>query len=159
MLTDRSALRRFDAIFVLGPSSSGKTTLCDALAHKLHVPETQYIREVARKVMKAHGFTRNDTDTYEMQHTIMLAQLEAEAQALNLISTASKSREAHLPILSDRSAVDPIVYAGTSTVPGAEKRRRRLLDDDAFKAVLPFYRQSLFGTQGLVNTMVVHFIF
>ncbi|KAI0712795.1 AAA domain-containing protein [Cerioporus squamosus] len=138
------ALGKYNAIFVLGPSSSGKTTLCNALARKLDVPVAQYIKEVARTVMKTHNFTRNDTGTYEMQHAIMCAQLKAEAEALKLLSSKQNRGCSHLSILSDRSAVDPIVYAGTSTVDGAEEGRRKLLDDDSFKAVLPFYRQSLF---------------
>ncbi|TFK82321.1 hypothetical protein K466DRAFT_590602 [Polyporus arcularius HHB13444] len=137
------AVGQYSAIFVLGPSSSGKTTLCDALARRLQIPTAQYIKEVARTVMKTHGFTRNDTGSFEMQHAIMLAQLKAEAEALKFMS-ASEPGPPHLPILSDRSAVDPIVYASTSVANGAQEGRRRLLDDETFKAVLPFYRQSLF---------------
>ena len=132
----------FEAVFVLGPSSSGKTTLCEALASALRIPPAQYIKEVARTVMKTHGFTRDDTDTYEMQHAIMTAQLRAEQIAMAAVA----QRNAHGLILSDRSAVDPIVYAGTSTASGAEERRQRLLHDDAFRTILPFYQRSLFGT-------------
>ncbi|RPD58075.1 hypothetical protein L227DRAFT_577438 [Lentinus tigrinus ALCF2SS1-6] len=139
-----SVIGRYNAVFVLGPSSSGKTTLCEALARRLHIPRAQYIKEVARTVMKTHGFSRNDTDTYDMQYSIMLAQLEAETRANKLIFADEDGTDPHLPILSDRSAVDPIVYAGTSTVAGAEERRRRLLEDETFQVVLPFYRQSLF---------------
>ncbi|KAI0740539.1 AAA domain-containing protein [Earliella scabrosa] len=130
----------FEAVFVLGPSSSGKTTLCEALASALHIPPAQYIKEVARAVMKTHRFTRDDTDTYEMQHAIMAAQLRAEQIAMAAIAQQNE----HGLILSDRSAVDPIVYAGTSTASGAEERRQRLLHDDAFRTILPFYQRSLF---------------
>ncbi|KAI0333201.1 hypothetical protein GY45DRAFT_1245171 [Cubamyces sp. BRFM 1775] len=132
----------YGAVFVLGPSSSGKTTLCDALAEKLGIRPPQYIKEVARNVMKTHGFTRDNTDTYEMQYAIMAAQLEAEERAATTLQTTIVGSPK--VILSDRSAIDPIVYAGTSGVPGALNRRRRLLEDVALQKMLPAYRNSLF---------------
>ncbi|OJT07640.1 hypothetical protein TRAPUB_1500, partial [Trametes pubescens] len=135
---DEDAVRRrprYQAVFVLGPSSSGKTTLCDALAQELQVQPPQYIKEVARSVMKTHDFTRDDTDTYEMQHAIMSAQLDAEEQATAALTT-TKLNSGSVVVLSDRSAIDPIVYASTSTVPGAMDRRQRLLDDSRLQVVL-----------------------
>ncbi|PCH35527.1 hypothetical protein WOLCODRAFT_27953 [Wolfiporia cocos MD-104 SS10] len=107
------------AIFILGPSSSGKTTLCDGIARS--------------------GFSRADTDTYEMQHTILLAQVAAEEEVLKRIGSSDAI------LLSDRSAIDPIVYASTSKVPGASDRKQRLLDNSALSAILPFYKTSLFN--------------
>ncbi|KAH9888526.1 AAA domain-containing protein [Cubamyces lactineus] len=133
---------RYGAVFVLGPSSSGKTTLCDTLSEELGVRPPQYIKEVARNVMKTHGFTRNDTDTYEMQYAIMAAQLEAEERAAAALQNTTVA--GIRLILSDRSAIDPIVYAGTSGVPGALGRRHRLLEDAALQRMLPSYRGSLF---------------
>ncbi|KAI0359483.1 hypothetical protein OH77DRAFT_1395516 [Trametes cingulata] len=136
---------RYSAIFVLGPSSSGKTTLCDALARRLQLQPSQYIKEVARTVMKTHGFTRHDTDTYEMQHAIMTAQLVAEKRAAAAIAAGEGGNSTKTPlILSDRSAIDPIVYARTSNEPGARDRSQRLLDDPALQEMLPAYRSSLF---------------
>lgn len=128
-------------IFVLGPSSSGKTTLCNALTEDLNLDQSRYIREVARNVMKTMGFTRADVDTYEMQYAIMTAQLRAEKDVLS----KTKDSDGPLILLSDRSAIDPIVYTTTSQVPGASDRRRRLLEDMAFQDILPIYKRSLFG--------------
>lgn len=153
---DEDAVRRrprYQAVFVLGPSSSGKTTLCDALAQELQVQPPQYIKEVARSVMKTHDFTRDDTDTYEMQHAIMSAQLDAEEQATAALTT-TKLNSGSVVVLSDRSAIDPIVYASTSTVPGAMDRRQRLLDDSRLQGMLAAYRSSLFGmSQSIANIL------
>ncbi|KZT10827.1 uncharacterized protein LAESUDRAFT_809721 [Laetiporus sulphureus 93-53] len=129
----------YEAIFVLGPSSSGKTTLCEALAKDLEIDPSCYIKEVARTVMRAQGFTRADTDTYEMQYAIMSAQLRTEEEVIGRMGGSNAVR-----LLSDRSAIDPIVYASTSTVSGALERRQRLLADSSLHAILPFYRDSLF---------------
>lgn len=133
----------YESIFVLGPSSSGKTTLCDELARSLNVPNNCYIREIARDVMKAHPeFSRNTTDTYEMQAAIMAAQLKAEKRVW---STRRALTESKLVLLSDRSAIDPIIYATTAKVPTASESRRRLIEDTDLHEVLQEYRQSLFG--------------
>ncbi|PIL29508.1 hypothetical protein GSI_08316 [Ganoderma sinense ZZ0214-1] len=102
-----------------------------------------YIKEVARTVMKTRQFTRDDVDTYEMQHAIMEAQLAAERTALASAMERPKADSARL-ILSDRSAIDPCVYAATSRVPGAETRSQRLLQNAGFREMVPFYRRSLF---------------
>ncbi|KAH9941432.1 AAA domain-containing protein [Amylocystis lapponica] len=133
--------RKPRAIFILGPSSSGKTTLCNALVADLGLHTSRYIREVARNVMKTHGFTRADTDTYEMQYEIMIAQLRAEEVVLH---RTVEDDSVEVLLVSDRSAIDPIVYAAASTVAGASDRCRMLLGNSAFQAILPFYRDSLF---------------
>ena len=149
-------IRDLDAIFVLGPSSSGKTTLCDALSKRLGIKPPLYIKEVARKVMATHGFTRNDVDTYEMQYAIMAAQLEAKRAARKHITPAYMGEAgARSPLLlSDRSAIDPIVYATASLAPGADERRQRLIEDGELQAILPWYRQALFGKYCLVTSPV-----
>lgn len=128
------------AIFILGPSSSGKTTLCNALAERLALGPDKFVKEVARTVMKTNGFTRDDCHKYEMQHAIMAAQLKAEAAVLSRAGTGGG-----ITLLSDRSAVDPIVYAATSGREDSEVIQRKLRDDAAFNAIVPFYRRSLFG--------------
>jgi len=132
--------KQYQSVFVLGPSSSGKTMLCDALFQALKLKPAGYIKEIARKVMNDTGFSRADTATYEMQAAIMFAQLKAEVDVLN---HASVGDEQGLLLLSDRSAVDPIIYASTANTPTAAENRERLLEDSAFQAVLPLYRQSL----------------
>ena len=129
------------SVFVVGPSSSGKTTLCNAVAKKLGLSPSHHIKEVARQVMKSQGFSRHTVKTYEMQHAIMLAQLEAEKMVLK----TSFKNSSPIFMLSDRSAIDPIVYAATSGAADAEEMRQRLLDEPALQRTLPFYRQALFG--------------
>lgn len=63
-------------IHIVGPSSTGKTTLCKALAAVLGLPQEVCISEVARTVMRERNFTRNDVGKLEMQRAIMEAQLE-----------------------------------------------------------------------------------
>ncbi|KAI0919369.1 hypothetical protein AcW1_003921 [Taiwanofungus camphoratus] len=128
------------AIFVLGPSSSGKTTLCNAIAESLNVDAARYVKEVARTVMKTHGFTRDDVDTYEMQYSIMMAQLKAEEKVIKM----GGGNDTGVMLLSDRSAIDPVVYLATSNAPGAAERHRKLLENDELQKILPLYRESLF---------------
>jgi len=135
--------RNSRAVFVLGPSSSGKTTLCDALVRYLDLNRARYVTEVARIVMREHGFSRKDVDTYEMQYAIMTAQLKAEEKAL-AHSAGTPEDDGGVVLLSDRSAIDPIVYASTSKSPAAEDMRRRLMRDREFQDILPLYRKSLF---------------
>ncbi|KZT63462.1 hypothetical protein DAEQUDRAFT_733789 [Daedalea quercina L-15889] len=130
------------AVYVLGPSSSGKSTLCDALARYLGLDRARYVREVARTVMREQGFTRKDVDTYAMQHAIMTAQLNAE-EAIQARSIGATD-DTGVVLLSDRSAIDPIVYASTSKSPAAEDMRHRLMQNPQFQATLPLYRRSLF---------------
>ncbi|KAH9925900.1 AAA domain-containing protein [Epithele typhae] len=134
------------AVFVLGPSSSGKTTLCEALSKKLGVRPPLYIKEVAREVMATHGFTRSDVDTFAMQHAIMLAQLVAEEKAM---SAATEHQGPRKTILSDRSAIDPIVYAATSQSSEAKERHQRLLAEQSLQEILPWYQESLFVDEWL----------
>lgn len=94
-------------VYVIGPSSTGKTTLCNAVAKSVGLSTRCYITEVARQVMRSKGYTRADVGTIEMQRAIMLAQLEKEA---NAFARARWGNNEGL-ILSDRSGIDPIVYA------------------------------------------------
>jgi len=123
-------------IYIIGPSSTGKTTLCRALAANLDLPRTAHVAEVARTVMREQGFTRDDVGTFAMQVAIFAAQLEQESLA--------KARRPPV-LLFDRSAMDPIVYSGIGVSQEDKvKRRKDLLGRDGFNATLEDYRQSLF---------------
>ena len=128
------------AIFIVGPSSCGKTTLCNALAEDLQLKPELYIQEMARVVMATQGFTRDDIHTYEMQNAIMNAQLRAEQDAAR-----HRDAKASVLFLSDRSAVDPVIYAATCGTKDAESMSDRLLHARELQENLPFYRKSLFG--------------
>jgi len=92
-------------IYIIGPQSTGKTTLVNALFKKLggRVP---VIQEIARHVMKEKGYSRTDVDStdperrFAMQNDIFLAQLEHEENFLR----------ADVNFVSDRSAIDPLIY-------------------------------------------------
>ncbi|KAI0343648.1 hypothetical protein BDW22DRAFT_1356136 [Trametopsis cervina] len=130
----------YSTVFVVGPSSSGKTTLCNAIAAKLHLDPRRHIKEVARDVMRTQGFSRHTVKTYEMQHAIMVAQLREEMRVLAMPPDGSTQ----LQMLSDRSAVDPVVYASTSGTPEAEIMRRRLMLEPDFLREVLWYREALF---------------
>ncbi|KAG8751263.1 hypothetical protein FRC14_008036 [Serendipita sp. 396] len=105
-------------IFIVGPSSTGKSTLCRAL-EKYLVQEglrVAHISEVARTVMKQRGFTRDDVGTLAMQKAILDAQIEAETKALESLERSicnSEASNAPQPsiLICDRCAIDPSVYA------------------------------------------------
>ncbi|KIL64852.1 hypothetical protein M378DRAFT_77695 [Amanita muscaria Koide BX008] len=125
------------AIYVVGPSSTGKSTLCTALAKKLNLRETAYVTEVARAVLREKGYSRKDVHRLQIQQEIMLAHLQKEQQARN---------ETQDLILCDRSAVDPIVYAILTSKDEQDgiERRDKFIQLDEFQNILPLYQQSLF---------------
>ncbi|KAF8217408.1 AAA domain-containing protein [Mycena galopus ATCC 62051] len=122
-------------IYVVGPSSTGKTTLCNALAQRMGLKGPQFVKEVARRVITALGLGRGDIGLLDMQKAIMLAHLEQERE--------NEESSAHL---CDRSAVDPIVYAVfTAANPeDAQCRKQALVNLPEFQRALPRYRNSLF---------------
>ncbi|KAJ6529217.1 AAA domain-containing protein [Mycena capillaripes] len=133
-------------IYVVGPSSTGKTTLCKALAKRLGLSGTQFITEVARRVIKGLGLGRDHIGMLEMQRAIMLAHLEKERE------NANGSAQ-----LCDRSAVDPIVYAifTAANQEEAETRKQALVGLPEFQSALPQYRKSLFVLLTPVKEWVV----
>ncbi|KAK7047003.1 AAA domain-containing protein [Favolaschia claudopus] len=132
-------------VYVVGPSSTGKTTLCDALAKRLGIEENRLIKEVARTVIKELGLSRSDIGLLDMQKAIMLGHLKREQEC-----------EAET-YLSDRSAVDPIVYAifTAANAQDAVARKETLVSLPEFQEALPRYRQSLFILLGTVREWVV----
>ncbi|KAI0436060.1 AAA domain-containing protein [Xylaria telfairii] len=99
-------------IYIIGSQSTGKTTLVNDLSkyfehHPLAVEEPPgIIKEVARTILANYGFTRGDIRsskdrTLQLQRLIIKGQFEAEESELETRSW----------FISDRSAVDPVVYA------------------------------------------------
>jgi nicotinamide riboside kinase len=92
-------------VYVIGPQSTGKTTLVTALRAKLG-KDTPVIEEVARTVMRERGYSREDVDSadinrkFSMQRDIFKEQMRQEI---------SFQRD-KIRFLSDRCAIDPLVY-------------------------------------------------
>lgn len=130
----------YKAIYIVGASSTGKTTLCSALASTLASEKPLVIKEVARDVMRRTGFSRETVGQLEMQRAIMDAQLEAESRARAYGSTDRRV------LLSDRSAVDAIVYSIITSTTEAEatERKQTLVKSPQFQQALPWYRQAKF---------------
>lgn len=100
--------------------------------------------------MREGNFSREDVGTYEMQAAIMQAQLRAEEDVMRNWNEecpeGGTEGDFNLKLLSDRSAVDPIVYASLADGSAAFQMSRRLLENPALQQILPVYRQhSLFG--------------
>ncbi|PYI02588.1 hypothetical protein BO78DRAFT_422377 [Aspergillus sclerotiicarbonarius CBS 121057] len=98
-------------IYIVGAHCTGKTTLIEALRHvsvrlasKIHAENPAIIDEVVRHVMRTDDFNashvRHPTAGLELQKRTLLAQFKAE-------EVMDKKQ-----FLSDRSGIDPIVYAG-----------------------------------------------
>ncbi|KAF7348791.1 hypothetical protein MVEN_01398800 [Mycena venus] len=133
-------------IYVVGPSSTGKTTLCNALAKRLGLKEPQFVTEVARRVITALGLGRSDIGLLDMQKAIMLAHLKQE-----------RINGDRRDYLCDRSAVDPIVYAiFTATNPtDAESRKEALVNLPEFQRALPRFRGALFVLLAPVKEWII----
>lgn len=91
--------------------------------------------------MKSQGFNRDRVHEFAMQQAIMDAQLEAERAVLSMPRPEDGGQ---IFLLSDRSAVDPVVYAEITGGSGRQDRAR-LLGTEGFQRALAFYRESLFG--------------
>jgi nicotinamide riboside kinase len=100
-------------IYIIGPQSTGKTTLVnkihDDLEHWLidtSIETPHVIEEVARSVLSKHKFSAEDITSstskcLALQKFILEAQAVAEKEALRSSSW----------FISDRSGFDPLVYA------------------------------------------------
>ncbi|KAJ3916404.1 AAA domain-containing protein [Lentinula edodes] len=126
------------AIYIVGPSSTGKTTLCNALATCLGLPPSMHITEVARTVMKEQGFTRADVHSLDMQHAIVKAQVSKDRETRRK-AAAEATVLGQAVILSDRSAVDAVVYAALSELKAKSGSTQALISSADFQEVLPFY--------------------
>lgn len=117
--------------------STGKTTLCDALAKRMGIESIAYVKEVARGVIRNLGLTREHIGMLEMQRAIMKGHLEREELAI----------QSRCPVvLCDRSAVDPVVYATLTATDDHDAVERRLALTGAadFQKALLRYRRSVF---------------
>jgi len=100
-------------IYIIGPQSTGKTTLVNELRIESHqwsynfpVKEPEIISEVARSVLSKHKFNANDI-TSSQERCLTLQRLILEAQA----AAEKKVMERSEWFISDRSGIDPLVYA------------------------------------------------
>ncbi|KAK5659402.1 hypothetical protein OQA88_603 [Cercophora sp. LCS_1] len=106
-------------IYIIGAQCTGKTTLVNNLASPFSSNPPVLITEVARTVLKEHHFTAADVvDPFRslgLQRLILQAQVKAESEAV------SDGRW----FISDRSGLDPIVYArryvGANTLADSEE--------------------------------------
>jgi nicotinamide riboside kinase len=100
-------------IYIIGPQSTGKTTLINRLQSDLEqwladipIEKPQIVSEVARTVLSKHKFTAKDITSspnrcLALQNLILQSQAAAENDALQASSW----------FISDRSGFDPLVYA------------------------------------------------
>lgn len=99
-------------IYIVGPQCTGKTTIVNELRNAVAADtlwsanKPQFVSEVARSVLKQHDFATEEIRSspersFLLQTMIMDAQAKAEIEALEQASW----------FVSDRSGVDPIVYA------------------------------------------------
>ncbi|KAI8648969.1 AAA-28 domain-containing protein [Fusarium keratoplasticum] len=99
-------------IYIIGPQSTGKTTLVNKLRSELEnwLADTSIIRpqivSVARTVLTKHKFTAEEVKS-SPNRCLALQQLILEAQALAEKEALQRSSW----FISDRSGVDPLVYA------------------------------------------------
>jgi nicotinamide riboside kinase len=106
---------KFRDIYIVGAQCTGKTTVVNALRDHFnslyehesdHILRPRIITETARIVLQRHGFTADDI-TSSPARALALQQLILEAQ----LSAERAAVEEGRWLISDRSGVDPIVYA------------------------------------------------
>ncbi|KAH7016266.1 AAA domain-containing protein [Microdochium trichocladiopsis] len=109
-------------IYIIGAQSTGKSTIVSALEDHFtncqsstSIPPS-IVREVARGVMSkqqdsANEIARSPEAMLELQGLIIKAQAIAERKVVTSSSSAMQMEEAPPFFISDRSAIDPIVYA------------------------------------------------
>jgi nicotinamide riboside kinase len=92
--------------------------------------------------MRSNGFTREHVGKLEMQETIMEAQLGAEREGGMYVAKRAQSQA----LLSDRSAIDAIVYAilTSRNKEDADHRQGFLIGSPQFQLALSSYRQAIF---------------
>lgn len=129
-------------IYIIGPQSTGKTTLVNKLKADLEhwladtsIDKPHIVSEVARTVLAKHKYSAEDiqastTRCFELQQLILEAQAAAEKEALKTSSW----------FISDRSGFDPLVYAKRYAAPGAVEQLQEL---DAWKQVKARMERSL----------------
>ncbi|KAJ4111318.1 hypothetical protein NW768_011892 [Fusarium equiseti] len=99
-------------IYIIGPQSTGKTTLVNKLQSNLEswsvdssVGTPGIISEVARSVLTKHNFSAKDI-TSSTSRCLALQKLILEAQA----SAEEETLQSFQWFVSDRSGFDPLVY-------------------------------------------------
>ncbi|KAH3733331.1 hypothetical protein DPMN_039757 [Dreissena polymorpha] len=91
-------------VYICGPHSTGKTTLLNDL--RPHVPELHVLHEVARGIIKSHGWCRDDY--VPDKHPEVFKQLNVEILEAQ-IKLEREYSEQGKHFICDR-AIDPIVY-------------------------------------------------
>jgi len=91
------------SIYLVGPHSTGKSTLTQALLQHYGPETTPVLYEIARSVLKKKNYsadTISSNQCFQMQRDIFEAQFIAEKSLMDQETF----------FISDRNAVDPIVY-------------------------------------------------
>lgn len=113
------AKKKNPSIYVVGAQCSGKTTLAIALKEYFSsnpmLPPVALLTEAARGVLKQHNFTRNDIRE-DANRCIELQRLILEAQWAEELRISEEAM-----LISDRSGMDPVVYAAKYANPGESK--------------------------------------
>ncbi|KAL4970491.1 ATP/GTP-binding protein [Aspergillus stella-maris] len=113
------------SLYIIGAQCTGKTTLVrvlqEAISKQHPSLHLKTISEVARHVLQKHQFTRDDI-AYNPPRALELQQLILAAQYAEENSPSPTD-----VVLSDRSGVDPIVYAINYGPP----QSRDLLEDSS----------------------------
>ncbi|TFY59054.1 hypothetical protein EVG20_g7929 [Dentipellis fragilis] len=99
--------RSVRAIYIVGPSSTGKTTLCTALATHLGLPSALHITEVARTVMRSTSFTRADVGTLFLERKFGMQGKKLGIRIIQALSGISESRGSYKTILNCSDANIP----------------------------------------------------
>ncbi|ERF75696.1 hypothetical protein EPUS_01526 [Endocarpon pusillum Z07020] len=135
---NKLAKKKNPTIYVVGAQCSGKTTLAVALKEHFSsdptLPPIALLTEAARGVLKRHNFTRSDIRE-DVNRCIELQRLILEAQWTEELKISEDSM-----LISDRSGMDPIVYAAKYAHPGATKS---LLDSSAWRELRDRMSRSL----------------
>jgi len=122
-------LEHITAIYIVGPSSTGKMTLCNALAKQLGLPAEAYVTEVARTVMREQGFSRADVDKLDMQQAIVDAHIARDKEARLAALRHSTRNNASFSVTNNNGGPSPEQGSGGPVYPEQPGRRAVVLCD------------------------------
>ena len=141
------SIARRNNMFLIGPSSTGKTTLLEQLRKQLgNTSAIHFHEETARQVLNQKALTGRDL----IQNKVLHMELQQELLQMEYASLEDKVRPGTFHI-SDRSVIDALVYTKAHGTPVDVETFRNM---PTFQACVDLYRQNSYMILFPVHTVL-----